>query len=84
MVSSPGKDLLITAVHCINGGKGSRGYNSDIVFIPGYRDGQEPFGAWTQKVRNPRSGPASRRRRSARRSGSTAAVSRSWTEIPPG
>ncbi len=32
-----------------------------------------------QKARNSRSGPASRRRRSARRSGSTAAVFRSWT-----
>jgi V8-like Glu-specific endopeptidase len=47
VVSSPGKDLLITAAHCIDGGKGSSGYNSDIVFIPDYRDGQEPFGVWT-------------------------------------
>lgn len=47
VVSSPGKDLLITAAHCINGGKGSSGYNSDIVFIPDYRDGQAPFGVWT-------------------------------------
>jgi V8-like Glu-specific endopeptidase len=47
VVSSPGKDLLITAAHCINGGKGGHGYNSDIVFIPDYRDGQEPFGVWT-------------------------------------
>jgi V8-like Glu-specific endopeptidase len=46
VVSSPGKDLLITAAHCINGGKGA-GYKSDIVFIPDYRDGQEPFGVWT-------------------------------------
>jgi len=47
VVSSPGKNLLITAAHCINGGKGSSGYDSDIVFIPDYRDGQEPFGVWT-------------------------------------
>ena len=47
VVASPGKDLLITAAHCINGGKGSGGYDSDIVFIPDYRDGQEPFGVWT-------------------------------------
>ena len=47
VVSSPGKDLLVTAAHCINGGRGSSGYNSNIVFIPGYRDGQEPFGVWT-------------------------------------
>jgi V8-like Glu-specific endopeptidase len=47
VVSSPGKDLLVTAAHCINGGQGGGGYNSDIVFIPDYRDGQEPFGVWT-------------------------------------
>jgi V8-like Glu-specific endopeptidase len=46
VVASPGKDLLITAAHCINGGKGS-GYRSDVVFVPDYRDGQEPFGVWT-------------------------------------
>jgi len=47
VVSSPGRNLLITAAHCIDGGKGSSGYDSDIVFIPDYRDGQEPFGVWT-------------------------------------
>jgi V8-like Glu-specific endopeptidase len=47
VVASPGRDLLITAAHCINGGKGGHGYDSDIVFIPDYRDGQEPFGVWT-------------------------------------
>jgi V8-like Glu-specific endopeptidase len=46
VVASPGRDLLITAAHCINGGKGG-GYRQDIVFIPGYRDGQAPFGVWT-------------------------------------
>ena len=45
MVASPGRDLLITAAHCINGGKGG-GYRQDIVFIPGYRDGQAPSGIW--------------------------------------
>jgi V8-like Glu-specific endopeptidase len=45
VVASPGRDLLITAAHCINGGKNG-GYRQDIVFIPGYRDGQEPFGVW--------------------------------------
>jgi V8-like Glu-specific endopeptidase len=47
VVASPGQDLLVTAAHCINGGKGSAGYDSDIVFIPDYRNGQEPFGVWT-------------------------------------
>jgi V8-like Glu-specific endopeptidase len=46
VVASLGRDLLITAAHCINGGK-SGGYRQDIVFIPGYRDGQEPYGVWT-------------------------------------
>jgi len=46
VVDSPGQDLLITAAHCIYGGS-SNGYHSDIVFIPDYRDGQEPYGVWT-------------------------------------
>ena len=46
VVASLGRDLLITAAHCIYGGK-SGGYRQDIVFIPGYRDGQEPYGVWT-------------------------------------
>jgi V8-like Glu-specific endopeptidase len=44
VVDSPRQDLLITAAHCIyNGG----GYDSDIVFIPDYRNGLEPYGVWT-------------------------------------
>jgi V8-like Glu-specific endopeptidase len=46
VVSSPGRDLLITAAHCINGGDSS-GYRSDLVFIPDYRDGEAPYGIWT-------------------------------------
>jgi len=46
VVDSPGRDLLITAAHCINSGKGGS-YRQDIVFIPDYRDGQAPFGIWT-------------------------------------
>jgi V8-like Glu-specific endopeptidase len=48
VVASPGRDVLITAAHCINTGKGG-GYRQDIVFIPGYRDGRAPFGIWTPK-----------------------------------
>ena len=46
VVDSPGHDLLITAAHCIHGGKGG-GYKQDIVFIPGYADGATPYGVWT-------------------------------------
>jgi V8-like Glu-specific endopeptidase len=48
VVASPAENLLITAAHCINGGNGS-GYEQDIVFIPGYRDGDAPLGIWTTK-----------------------------------
>ena len=46
VVASPGRDLLVTAAHCINGGPHG-GARSDIVFIPGYRDGKAPYGIWT-------------------------------------
>jgi V8-like Glu-specific endopeptidase len=46
VVDSPGHDLLMTAAHCIYSGKNG-GYNQDIVFIPGYQDGAEPYGVWT-------------------------------------
>jgi V8-like Glu-specific endopeptidase len=46
VVASPGRDLLITAAHCINGGENG-GYRQDLVFIPGYQAGQEPYGVWT-------------------------------------
>jgi V8-like Glu-specific endopeptidase len=46
VVTSPGKDLLITAAHCINSGSGG-GYRQDIVFIPDYRNGRAPSGIWT-------------------------------------
>jgi hypothetical protein len=46
VVASPGRDLLITAAHCINAGKGG-GNRQGIVFIPDYQDGQAPFGIWS-------------------------------------
>jgi V8-like Glu-specific endopeptidase len=41
------REASVTAAHCINGGKGSSGYNDNLVFIPDYRDGVAPFGEWT-------------------------------------
>jgi V8-like Glu-specific endopeptidase len=46
VVASPGRDLLVTAAHCIYGGPHG-GIRSDIVFIPGYRDGKAPYGIWS-------------------------------------
>ncbi len=46
VVSSRGRNMLITAAHCVHGGKG-KSYRRDIVFVPGYRDGVAPHGIWT-------------------------------------
>lgn len=40
VVDSPGKDLLVTAAHCIVGS------GAGVVFAPGYSAGREPFGTW--------------------------------------
>lgn len=55
VVNSPEGDLVLTAAHCIHDGAGGD-YRSDIVFVPGYHDGQEPYGVWTpsQLVVDPR------------------------------
>lgn len=45
VVQSAGQSIVVTAAHCVHGGKGG-GYNTDIVFVPGYRDGAEPQGEW--------------------------------------
>lgn len=47
VVDSPGENLLITAAHCISSGDDSDEFNTNIVFIPGYRNGETPFGVWT-------------------------------------
>jgi V8-like Glu-specific endopeptidase len=48
VVDSAGRSLVITAAHCIHGGRGA-GFNSDIVFVPGYRSGRAPNGEWQVK-----------------------------------
>jgi V8-like Glu-specific endopeptidase len=40
VVDSPGRDLLVTAAHCVTGVARS------IVFVPGYDDGRAPYGIW--------------------------------------
>ncbi|MDQ1027468.1 V8-like Glu-specific endopeptidase [Streptomyces umbrinus] len=43
VVHSEGRDLIVTAAHCLTGsGSGSGG----IEFVPGYRDGRAPYGKW--------------------------------------
>ena len=40
VVDSPGRDLVVTAAHCVAGG------GTALVFAPGYHDGVAPEGAW--------------------------------------
>jgi len=40
VVDSPGGDVIISAAHCLSGDPGN------TVFIPGYRNGKEPYGSW--------------------------------------
>ncbi len=41
VVDSPDGDLAITAAHCVTGISGT------IAFVPGYDNGNEPYGVWT-------------------------------------
>jgi V8-like Glu-specific endopeptidase len=45
VVDSPGRDLLITAAHCLWAAH-AHGYVSGLTFVPGYRDGHRPYGTW--------------------------------------
>src|SRR5487761_1102382 len=40
VVDSPHGDLAITAAHCVTGATGQ------IAFVPGYANGNEPYGVW--------------------------------------
>jgi V8-like Glu-specific endopeptidase len=55
VVHSPSRDMVITAAHCIHDGEDGD-YQSDVAFVPGYHDGQSPYGVWvpTRMVVDPR------------------------------
>ncbi|MFE0255442.1 trypsin-like serine peptidase [Streptomyces sp. NPDC059010] len=40
VVHSAHRNLIVTAAHCLGGKK------RDMVFVPGYRDGEAPYGVW--------------------------------------
>lgn len=45
VVDSPGRNLIVTAAHClVDPGRGRS--RSDLVFVPGYRNGDTPSGVW--------------------------------------
>ena len=41
VVHSPNRDLVLTAAHCVSNVPAGR-----IAFVPGYRDGNTPYGIW--------------------------------------
>ena len=43
VVNSPQGDVIVTAAHCVYD---SSGVYTDIAFVPGYHDGQDPYGVW--------------------------------------
>jgi V8-like Glu-specific endopeptidase len=47
-LNSPSKQLVITAGHCVHGGKGGT-WMTNWVFIPRYRSGARPFGTFSAK-----------------------------------
>lgn len=61
VVDSPGRDLLVTAAHCVVApGRASAeeaaGAGDSLVFVPGYHQGLHPFGMWavTRVTTDPR------------------------------
>ncbi len=42
VVDSERGNLIMTAAHCVYSGR----YSASIEFVPGYRDGRRPYGAW--------------------------------------
>lgn len=43
VVNSPEGDIIVTAAHCVYD---SSGVYTDIAFVPGYHDGEDPYGVW--------------------------------------
>lgn len=46
VVASSTGDIVVTAAHCVYDSS-SGSFVSDIAFVPGYHDGQQPYGVWT-------------------------------------
>jgi V8-like Glu-specific endopeptidase len=53
VIVSNNRNTLWTAGHCahLGDGSGSAGFMENMYFIPGYRDGNGPYGAWTVKYK---------------------------------
>lgn len=49
VVSSNSRALAWTAGHCVNGSDIGAGFATRWLFVPGYRDGEQPLGSWPAK-----------------------------------
>jgi V8-like Glu-specific endopeptidase len=52
LVNSANVDVVLTAAHCVSGGleRGGRTeWAADWLFVPGYRGGEQPYGAYTAR-----------------------------------
>jgi V8-like Glu-specific endopeptidase len=48
VVRSLSRDLVVTAGHCVHGGRGGM-FAQNVVFVPGFRYGTAPYGLWTAR-----------------------------------
>jgi V8-like Glu-specific endopeptidase len=49
-VNSRNRSVVWTAGHCIYDHEASGGYSRKFIFVPGYEDGNEPYGEWPAKA----------------------------------
>jgi RTX calcium-binding nonapeptide repeat (4 copies) len=47
VVDSASHTVVWTAGHCVNGADIGLGFATNWMFVPGYREGQTPYGSWT-------------------------------------
>jgi hypothetical protein len=47
VIDSAAHTVVWTAGHCVNGADIGLGFASNWMFVPGYREGQAPYGSWT-------------------------------------
>lgn len=48
-VNAPNLSVVITAAHCVNGGRPGNWFDENWIFVPGYHDGVRPFGVFVAK-----------------------------------
>lgn len=46
VVTSNARSLVWTAGHCVDGSDAGAGFATNWQFVPGYRNGERPFGTW--------------------------------------